>query len=207
MAYRMVVPPGATGLLCVIISVLTIPTPRRASLASIWRRVLIIVLAVGAVESLVLGTVSLGDRRIVLVPMDFYALNAGRHAVEFFFKAGNLEGVWWFCAGSKTAKERFLIRPKRWGGFKLWCRCSPSSPRWKCPPEQAHFGVHVAVPFWFLFALLSPYPGIAFARWVRRHRRRRRGQCLECGYSLVANLSGVCPECGSAVTPWPVTPH
>ena len=27
--------------------------------------------------------------------------------------------------------------------------------------------------------------------------RRRTRRCLECGYSLVGNLSGVCPECGT----------
>jgi|GEM_PF-5557529 len=33
-------------------------------------------------------------------------------------------------------------------------------------------------------------------RWVRAHK----GLCLNCGYDLTANVSGVCPECGSKVT-------
>jgi len=28
--------------------------------------------------------------------------------------------------------------------------------------------------------------------------RRQRGQCLQCGYDLRGNVSGVCPECGGA---------
>ena len=32
---------------------------------------------------------------------------------------------------------------------------------------------------------------------LRRDRRRRHGQCIECGYDLTGNVSGVCPECGS----------
>ncbi len=33
----------------------------------------------------------------------------------------------------------------------------------------------------------------------RQDRRRRRNACLSCGYSLVGNTSGVCPECGTAI--------
>ncbi len=33
-----------------------------------------------------------------------------------------------------------------------------------------------------------------------RDRRRDRGQCIECGYSLRGNRSGRCPECGSPVS-------
>jgi hypothetical protein len=29
--------------------------------------------------------------------------------------------------------------------------------------------------------------------------RKAHGQCADCGYDLVGNVSGVCPECGSAV--------
>jgi hypothetical protein len=31
---------------------------------------------------------------------------------------------------------------------------------------------------------------------MRRRRRRGRGACEGCGYSLVGNVGGVCPECG-----------
>jgi hypothetical protein len=30
---------------------------------------------------------------------------------------------------------------------------------------------------------------------VRRHRRSQ-GLCVQCGYDLTGNVSGVCPECG-----------
>ena len=32
----------------------------------------------------------------------------------------------------------------------------------------------------------------------RVYRRKRRGCCLHCGYSLFANRTGRCPECGTA---------
>ena len=36
----------------------------------------------------------------------------------------------------------------------------------------------------------------------RRRRRRLRAAhvCLQCGYSLTGNVSGVCPECGTPCT-------
>lgn len=34
---------------------------------------------------------------------------------------------------------------------------------------------------------------------LRRQRRARLKQCLECGYDLTGNVSGVCPECGTPV--------
>jgi hypothetical protein len=32
-----------------------------------------------------------------------------------------------------------------------------------------------------------------------RQDRLRRGLCVKCGYDLTGNLSGTCPECGTAV--------
>ncbi len=34
----------------------------------------------------------------------------------------------------------------------------------------------------------------------RRQRRRKEGRCLDCGYDLAGNVSGVCPECGTPTT-------
>ena len=52
-------------------------------------------------------------------------------------------------------------------------------------------------PCWGLSLLFATYPTIAFIRGpLRRWRRRRRNLCVECGYNLTGNESGVCPECG-----------
>ncbi len=54
-------------------------------------------------------------------------------------------------------------------------------------------------PIGALMVLLAAYPAIAFIRGpLRRWRRRRKGFCLKCGYDLMGNVSGVCPECGDA---------
>lgn len=47
------------------------------------------------------------------------------------------------------------------------------------------------------FVLLVP----SLFRLIRRSHRRRNGRCLDCGYSVLGNVSGVCPECGTAISP------
>ena len=53
------------------------------------------------------------------------------------------------------------------------------------------------LPLWALVVLFGAYPVTAFMRgpW-RRHRRRKKGLCLQCGYDLRGKTSGICPECG-----------
>ena len=63
-------------------------------------------------------------------------------------------------------------------------------------------GVHspiwmLDVPLWTIFVVTTPYPTIAFIRGpLRRWRRRKRGECVNCGYDLTGNVTGVCSECG-----------
>ena len=67
--------------------------------------------------------------------------------------------------------------------------------------EFRYCTVNVAVtPLWSLTALFATYPTIAFFRGpVRRWRRRRNGWCVDCGYDLTGNVSGICPECGTRI--------
>jgi hypothetical protein len=58
----------------------------------------------------------------------------------------------------------------------------------------------VAFPVWlpiFIFGFL-PLMSLLVGP-VRARRRRRKGLCTGCAYSLTGNTSGVCPECGRAV--------
>lgn len=58
--------------------------------------------------------------------------------------------------------------------------------------------VHLAVrfPHWLLLAPAGSVALNELRRWRRQRVRRRRGQCLRCGYDLRSNPSGRCPECG-----------
>ena len=58
------------------------------------------------------------------------------------------------------------------------------------PGEQVR--VYLVIPF-----LLVAIP-TAFL-WARPRRRIPPGYCQTCGYNLTGNVSGVCPECGTAV--------
>jgi len=58
----------------------------------------------------------------------------------------------------------------------------------------------VSMEHWFIAICSAIYPIIFFIRSYRC-RRARRGvlqPCVQCGYDLQGNQSGVCPECGLA---------
>jgi hypothetical protein len=68
------------------------------------------------------------------------------------------------------------------------------------PAETKLCHTKVEIPFWALFTLFAWYPGLAFICGpFRRWRRHGRALCTNCGYNLTGNVSGVCPECGTAM--------
>lgn len=58
----------------------------------------------------------------------------------------------------------------------------------------------VMLPYWLFLIPAAVVPGIQFRRWYRARTRPRTGCCLACGYDLTGNTSGVCPECGTAIS-------
>lgn len=53
------------------------------------------------------------------------------------------------------------------------------------------------------FGLLSLAGLYADRLWPRARRFMDSRNCLECGYNLTGNVSGVCPECGAESGVWP----
>jgi hypothetical protein len=54
----------------------------------------------------------------------------------------------------------------------------------------------IEFPHWSIAAVLAILPTV----WViQRRRASSQGHCDKCGYNLTANVTGVCPECGTAV--------
>lgn len=57
---------------------------------------------------------------------------------------------------------------------------------------------------YWAFSFSIPHGALALAAsivplyWMRR-QRRALGGCRSCGYNLTGNVSGVCPECGTAI--------
>ena len=50
--------------------------------------------------------------------------------------------------------------------------------------------------FWLLFCAVGFPTSMLF--W-RSHRYHHPGYCRHCGYNLFANVSGICPECGTPI--------
>lgn len=132
--------------------------------------------------------------------------------------------VWLECGAVRvectTYRERTPVRSGQkceWsGGYEC------SSPAWStlggwvrtfqaCDyPAQEHLRCWAAgarAPPWVLFMLLAAYPIVAFVRGPVRHWRHRRlkkrGSCIRCAYDLTGNVTGVCPECGTAISETP----
>ena len=56
----------------------------------------------------------------------------------------------------------------------------------------------ICLPSLGVAMVFSVYPVAVYVRGpLRRRQRRRRGLCAACGYNLLGNVSGVCPECGT----------
>lgn len=121
--------------------------------------------------------------------------------------------AWWltFHIGSVIAFDasygsfRILINWDRGGGYPtLWLPIelhartdAPLSLSWwrwdvdYCPEE-----VELVVPIWCLSVV-----GVLMAVFSPRSRTRSHGDesaCAACGYCLVGNTSGRCPECGTS---------
>lgn len=72
-------------------------------------------------------------------------------------------------------------------------------PRIECSPTGT--GI-VSLPVWLLsMPLFIPIV-------IRTFRRRQRPpiECMTCGYNLTGNVSGICPECGTAIVIPPSLP-
>ncbi len=85
-----------------------------------------------------------------------------------------------FEARRLTRMEMFTKKPMSSSGRGMW---------------------YVVTPTWIplLFAAIVTV-------WLWRSDRQPKSGCVECGYNLTGNVSGVCPECGSAIEPEPQVP-
>jgi predicted RNA-binding Zn-ribbon protein involved in translation (DUF1610 family) len=74
----------------------------------------------------------------------------------------------------------------------------PKSFVWRESHTSQLVRYKILIPGWLTAFAIAAYPTFAFIRGpLRRWRRKRRGLCAACGYNLTANVSGVCPECGT----------
>ncbi len=96
---------------------------------------------------------------------------------------------------STTTQHLFVIGR----GWELYSLSETPGFNWK----YQSFTLEVAwgsatitvVPLWILL-LLAAIPTVVL--WLR-DRRYPPGHCRKCGYDLTGNVSGICPECGTAI--------
>lgn len=74
----------------------------------------------------------------------------------------------------------------------------PSEPAWP-QPVAAYVAVCTAAIVLAVLAV-AMCSALHICR-VRAERAAARGRCLACSYDLTGNVSGVCPECGTAINP------
>lgn len=89
--------------------------------------------------------------------------------------------------------------PGSFFGF-YWLNDVHGAPMWVVIPIVivVSFSPIIYITLWLFWRLT---PGDHGGPLWRRRRRllRERGLCLDCGYDLTGNVSGVCPECGTEV--------
>ena len=79
-----------------------------------------------------------------------------------------------------------------------WAEWSMPNLRFGRKPQTVTFKVFF-VQLWMPLVLFSILPLAALLASARRRTRKRAGMCVQCGYNLTANVSGLCPECGTEV--------
>ena len=97
-----------------------------------------------------------------------------------------------------TIGNRYNVPPLG-GGWRLKIGPQPSPPRiFRGQPWRVESS-YVRLPVWGIAVLLMIPPIRDSIRERRRAGRKGRNECLECGYNLTGNVSGLCPECGTAL--------
>lgn len=112
---------------------------------------------------------------------------------ELFWTVGYCDGSWGigFQQGLIGCWTSSTVRPREWVILEAW-----GSPQWWPQNLKISLGNYVYIPIW-MFLL----PALFATLWLWRLDRRPKAGCVHCGYNLTGNVSGVCPECGTAIEP------
>lgn len=123
---------------------------------------------------------------------------AGPNPVELSWDVPTTIGTWrtvsnwaWVWRAGRFSTEQI-----RQSNLRARRRVTPSPP----PPPMIYLSL-VRTPAWVPVCLLLWPPARAAIRAQIVRRRRRRGECAACGYSLRGLPEPRCPECGTAIGP------
>ena len=111
--------------------------------------------------------------------------------------------------GPSTALPRYELARNclRWIGINL-AHSPKSGPEYTLTLSRGWFVqlhrsnvIMISAGIWLPFAICAPFPAWTIIRCKRNRRavRLRQGLRVACAYDLTGNVSGVCPECGTAM--------
>ena len=112
--------------------------------------------------------------------------------------------IWRLFNGTFTCQERASSTPRTcftWHGYKVarkYAKGYGLMNRVLPGVLGKQYRIYV-LPLWFPSVGFGVLTMFAYAPIRRRRLRRKRGQCVECGYEMTGNVSGRCPECGVSV--------
>lgn len=114
-----------------------------------------------------------------------------RESWHVALRGGHFYGA--FSPIFQFAPERFMIGSAHKSWRQAWTSWNDQGfwPRYQYDSDMKA----IVLPLWIPFFLI----GIPTALlWRIDRRRTRSGRCTTCGYDLTGNVSGRCPECGTA---------
>ncbi len=112
-----------------------------------------------------------------------------KHWGQTVIAEGNVHLTYAHLTGGSVFERGRRIPLGNFGMFRYGSGRTPAGWRW----------VSLTSPLWLFVTVFFVCPGIAYYLGpMRRWERRKRNQCLVCGYNLEGNESGICPECGTA---------
>lgn len=88
----------------------------------------------------------------------------------------------------------WIVQFKRLG-FCAWKESSGLDEILAPGLDEGYTCTFVTLPIGFLTALLA---FLILLAWIRTRRKFTKDLCVSCGYDLKGNVSGICPECGTA---------
>lgn len=117
-------------------------------------------------------------------------------------------GVWVLKVSVNGSGAANLVRRVDWVIQEHWSQWPdystcwrlariPGSPRLRPGVQPSRW--EVRFPHWFSMLMLTIVPTLAVFQGYRRYCRMMSNRCFECVYDLTGNLSGICPECGTAI--------
>lgn len=109
---------------------------------------------------------------------------------------GELVVQWWVDRPFQDAHDDRWSFGLDWLHLGIWY-----TGTYKRPGSINIHGVYyqTCAPLWLLALLFAVYPLFVGSRNALRRRQRVPGACDRCGYDLTSNVTGRCPECGTAI--------